>query len=115
MFKKFFIFSGRLNRKSFFWLSVIIFIFSTIGLTLSEVANQLYIQEQTSAENAQILTIAGIVLFLIAQISFFSLAVRRLRDIKWSPWLVILLFLPLISFILLLILFFKPTIEEDTN
>lgn len=34
---------------------------------------------------------------------------RRLRDVEWSPWLVLVFLVPLVNLIFLLVLFFVPS------
>ena len=46
---------------------------------------------------------------------FFALHAQRLRDAGLSPWLCLLLFVPLVNLVVFLIIGFKPTAVERTG
>jgi branched-chain amino acid transport system permease protein len=66
----------------------------------------------TCAVMAVILVINSIALLLlfgfIAITVYLAIASQRLRDMAWSGWLALLLFVPLVNIVLLFILFFAP-------
>ena len=80
---------GRLGRLQFLGVLIVVFIAVTIlGAVFSA-------------------TMGKVIAFL-GQLSLIPSQIKRLRDIGWTPWLVILSFVPVVGFILALLLLFVP-------
>jgi len=107
--KLFFAFKGVLSRQQFFSMALVLFILGSVSWGLVDYANQAFIYEQITERKAQVLTLLGLGGVLITQFSMLTLIIRRLRDIGWSRWWLLLLLIPPVSFLFLLVLFFKPS------
>ena len=94
----YFDFSGRATRTQFWMFVLINFI---IGIVLGFICG-MFLQEQTSNIIKWAYTIA---LFFPS----LGLAARRLRDGGFSPWLLLLYFIPVLGWIVLLILYIMPS------
>jgi uncharacterized membrane protein YhaH (DUF805 family) len=54
-----------------------------------------------------------VVIFPIALLRFPCLDIPRFRSMSWSPWLVLLFFIPFVNFIVQLLLLFVPPKQTD--
>lgn len=89
---------GRIHRMSFFLTTLLL---SLIGTCFFGVAESVAVSEGTPVpETAGGLSLAIMLLQIFA-------CVKRCRDIKNSPWYVLLLFIPLVGFIYSFFLLFK--------
>jgi uncharacterized membrane protein YhaH (DUF805 family) len=97
---------GRVGRKEFFFRWFMPYITLLVGLTIG--ANLIIMQETESSASLAALMI----ILLVIVVLFFSqvvIGIKRLHDINASGWWSLLWFVPLANFILLLVLFFKPS------
>ena len=94
----YFDFSGRATRTQF-WLFVLIN--WIVSLVLGIVCG-MFLKEQTASI---VSAIYGLALLLPS----LGIAARRLRDGGFSPWLLLLFFIPVIGWIALLILYIMPS------
>jgi hypothetical protein len=50
---------------------------------------------------------------ILAAIRFTFLDIPRCRSLKWSPWLVVLLLIPIVKYVIQLLLIFTPAKHAD--
>ena len=95
----YFDFSGKATRKQY-WLFVLwSFI---IGVVLGFIVSAIFGQGQTA-------NIIGNVCKLALLLPSLGIAARRLRDGGFSPWLLLLVFVPFMGWLALLILYIMPS------
>ena len=100
----------RRNRKSlilFMLLQILIFV--PVLAFLSLITPYLGHYLQISA-GIFVLVCAGLIL-----ISQCAILTQRCRDLNWTGWLVLLLFIPVVSFIFLILLFCKRGTDGKNN
>lgn len=91
-------FSGKATRTQFWMFVLINWIVSfVLGLVCG-----MFLKEQT----ANIVTIIYTLALLLPSL---SIAARRLRDGGFSPWFLLLIFIPVIGWIALIILYIMPS------
>lgn len=98
--------SGRITRLPYFLTSLVLWIFLNIDKFIE------YLHKRT--HDASILPIIEAFYFfmiIFAIIGFFAM-IKRLRDIKWNPWLCLISFVPIVNYIFGLILLFKKSKYE---
>lgn len=91
-------FSGKATRTQFWLFALINFI---VGLVLGIVCG-MFLKEQTA-------NMISIIYNLALLLPCLGIAARRLRDGGFSPWLLLLGFIPVIGWIVLLILYIMPS------
>lgn len=95
---------GRIHRMSFF--------LTTLLISLIAVYFYGVIADFTASEGFLILEAAGGLSLVIVTLQIFA-CIKRCRDIKNSPWCVLLLFVPLIGCVYSLFLLFKGSRYPD--
>jgi uncharacterized membrane protein YhaH (DUF805 family) len=50
---------------------------------------------------------------ILAAIRFICLDIPRCRSMKWSPWLVLLLLVPIVKYVIQLFMIFTPSKQAD--
>lgn len=94
------LFEGRLSRWPYFTTSVL-FCF-LLGLFM------ILVSMTGFTSNSSLIPYAGIGIVYIVGIPFsFSLSIRRLHDLNWSGWFMLLSFVPIVNFFFALIVLFK--------
>ncbi|MCR5504464.1 MAG: DUF805 domain-containing protein [Elusimicrobiaceae bacterium] len=91
-------FSGRATRKEF-WMFMLMTAIISIVLGIICV---MFLQEQTA-------NIVCAIYNLALLLPYWSIGARRLRDGGFSPWLLLVIFVPFIGFIALIVLFMQPS------
>ena len=89
--QKYAVFDGRASRREFWWWCLIHFII-TVGIAILNLAV------------AEFFAIVGIVYGLATIVPHLAVGARRLHDHNKSGWLQLILFVPLIGWIIVLIL-----------
>ncbi|MBU2872563.1 DUF805 domain-containing protein [Marinobacter salexigens] len=92
-------FSGRATRTQF-WMFMLIYFLIIIGLTILEVV-------------IGFPAILSTVFSLVMLVPSLSYGARRLHDMGRSGWWQLLLFIPILGFIILLVMFCMPTKPES--
>lgn len=103
-------FKGRTSRKTF-WLTVLcLFLISIIfGIIGGVLAFALHIDSKTISNSI------SLVWGLITFIPSLAMDIRRLHDINKSGWLVLISLIPIVGFIVLIIFFCLPAVDEGNN
>jgi uncharacterized membrane protein YhaH (DUF805 family) len=91
-FSKYATFSGRARRPEFWWFYLFQFIVN-IGLSILDLAI-------AGAGGPKVLALLG---YLALLLPWLAAGVRRLHDTDRSGWLMLLLFIPLVGFIILIV------------
>lgn len=95
---------GRIHRMSFFLTTLVLSLIASCfyGVTEAGVASE----DSMVLETAVSVSLGTVLLQIFA-------CIKRCRDIKSSPWYVLLLFIPLVGFVYSLILLFKGSRYPD--
>ena len=101
-----FSYKGRINRLVYFFTSVVLGIFRL----LIDFVKYLFDKNQ----NDYILYAFILSMMILGVIEIFTI-IKRLRDIKWSPWLCLLGFIPYIVIIFRILLLFIKGKYGDTD
>lgn len=102
-----FSYSGRITRLPYFLTSFVIGVFLYINNCIK------YLYNKTHNDSILlILYVSFFVMIIMAIIGFFAM-IKRLRDIKWNPWLCLISFVPIVNYIFgLILLFMKSKYKE---
>lgn len=104
--KLLFSFEGNINRLSFFYGTITVFLFMLLFSFIPSILFMLFNMQPHVAR-----LMAGL-FYGIAALVFLSgyvvLAKKRLSDMKWSLWLLAMTFIPIVSNIIFLILLLVP-------
>ena len=103
-----FSFTGRIKRLPYFLILIVLWIFSDI---FNYIKN-LFVATLSDTSYYLFYVCYYIVIILLI-VTFFAM-IKRLRDIKWNPWLCLLIFVPAINYAFGLILLFIKSQYEDT-
>jgi len=76
-----FTFRGNIQQKPFIGMILVLLLMSSLGMFLINTADTGYKFEGMPQGQAQMITLLGLALLILAQVSALSLVVRRLRDI----------------------------------
>lgn len=102
-----FSYSGRITRLPYFLTSLAILIF----LNINNCIKNLYDKNP----NDYILYAYILSMLILTIIGYFAI-IKRLRDIKWNPWLCLISFVPFVSYIFgLTLLFMKSKYKDAAN
>ncbi len=102
-----FSYSGRITRLPYFWTLLVISIF----LNINNCIENLY--DKNHNDYILLLYAFKLSMLIFVIIGFFAM-IKRLRDIKWNPWLCLISFVPIVNYIFGLILIFKKSKYKDT-
>ncbi len=107
---KMFSFQGRDNRADFLayiGLSILFVMVGAVGVVgVSSITSPGSLEPDASPPVFAV-ALLGVLILAILVIRFLSTA-RRFRDLESSPWLALLIFVPVINFIVLVALMFIP-------
>lgn len=115
MFKKYCVFEGRTSRADFWWAVLGYFILSMIvGFVVGFIVGLAGLGNNTLANLSASTVISG-VWGLATILPVLGMEVRRLHDINYSGWLVLLCLIPFVGGIILLVFFCLPTVNEGNK
>ena len=103
-----FSYSGRITRLPYFLTSLVILVFLYINNCIKYLYNKTHNDSILS-----ILYVSFFVMIIMTIIGFFAM-IKRLRDIKWNPWLCLISLVPIVNYIFGLILLFMKSRYKDT-
>ena len=111
-FKKYFTFSGRTDRKTF-WLTVL-----GVAILYAILAFIIGLIGSNAGEGTTLNTIMVVLLWILELgivIPALALDIRRLHDINKSGWWVLISLVPAVGGIILLVFFCLPSVNEGNN
>ena len=114
MFKKYCIFEGRTSRANFWWAVLGYFLLSiAVGFVAGLFVGFAGLSNNASSVGASttISTIWGLATLL----PVLGMEVRRLHDINYSGWLILLALIPFVGGIILLVFFCLPSVNEGNK
>ena len=104
---------GRLNRLQYFliWLGIFVSFWVIIALMWGTAV--IFGGEGGDMNNFVWGTLGILLLVYMVLVTYIGIvtAIKRLRDIGWSPWLVLLFLVPIVNLILGLLLLVMPSKE----
>ncbi len=117
--KKYFSISGRANRKQY-WLFILFSFIIHILLIIASIFSELFISIiDPSGFVSFYFAILSAVLEIALNIALFlpsvTIGIRRLHDIDWSGWWMLLFLIPFIGGIMLFILMLIPGTEGENR
>ena len=101
--------AGRLGRARYFLASIgYYFVFILVMLATGMLIGALNLSEQ-------IMPVIMIPAFVVYFIFGLFLMIKRIHDIGWTAWLLLLLIIPLANLVMALLLLFKPGSEGENR
>ncbi len=108
MFTKYFKWSGRTSRASFWWAVLGYVILSTIYAIIMSVII-------TITGNEGLSNYVSLIWTIITIWPCLGLQARRLQDINKSPWLLLIGLIPFLGSIILLVFYLMPSVNEGNK
>lgn len=106
--RDYFSYQGRLNRKPYFWRSLLIIFLETICYVIFD---SVWEDDLFST----VLLLISIMIFILCIIADLMLDIRRLHDVNKSGWFVLLTFIPAVTPFFYLYLFLMPGTDGNNQ
>lgn len=113
VFRKYAVFSGRAARSEYWWWILFVVIVSIVSQIIdgAVIAPALGFQAFEEGAGQPLSMVVSLALFLPG----LSVAVRRLHDIDRSGWWFLVIFVPIVGFLLLLYWFVQPGTADENQ